>query len=555
MNKSAVCLTAVFILVIGAGSVFGQSEEAKRHFDYGMAAAKMEDFEAAVKEFEQAARLAPNWPDAFYNLGLAQEGTKKYGDAAKSYREYLQLAPNASDAEEVKSLINKLEYMAIPVPEIAKGFMGIPWGANPEQIIEAMNGQGYQLKSQSENSITFANLAGGPLRHTFLTKDNALYHVETNALVRSGNPQVARAVFRQKYDELSEKYGPPQAHNSKINKAPIDGHDIPFEAATWKIIDSRTSITYYISLVYDVGWWTDTGSGDQYMVNVINKKDTKKPSEASPSINTEDTRKPSVTPSSSKAYEREAERLIAEIGGINAKDSYGATPLHRVCSFSYSEAEVAGILITKGADVNAKTDFGKTPLHNAAVNGNRKLAELLIAKGADINAKDKDGDTPLHEAAMNRGTEATELLIAKGADINAKDEFGRTPLDTAANINNIKIAELLIAKGADVNAKDMNGRTPLHTAAGWSEAKVTELLINGGADVNAKDTNGYTPLHVAASYGKTEVAEILIAKGADINARNKYGDTPLYEAKNMSKTRGKAVRKEMIDLLKKHGGK
>ena len=114
MNKSVVWLTTVFILSFGIASTFGQdiSEEARRHFDYGEAAVKIKDYEAAIKEFEQTARLAPNWPDAFYDLGLAQEGANKYGDAAKSYREYLRLAPNASDAEEVKSLINKLEYNA-----------------------------------------------------------------------------------------------------------------------------------------------------------------------------------------------------------------------------------------------------------------------------------------------------------------------------------------------------------------------------------------------------------------------------------------------------------
>ena len=75
MNRSAIWLTAVSVLFFGIVSSPGQSvsAEAKRHFDCGTAAAKMEDFEAAVKAFEQAAMLAPTWPDAVYNLGLAQE--------------------------------------------------------------------------------------------------------------------------------------------------------------------------------------------------------------------------------------------------------------------------------------------------------------------------------------------------------------------------------------------------------------------------------------------------------------------------------------------------
>src|ERR1035437_4740496 len=97
---------------------FGQavSDEAKRHFDRGTTAVEMakspEDYASAIREFEQAVSLAPNWPNAYYNLGKAQEKAEKYSDAIASLRQFLRLAPNASDAEAVKTLINKLEYKA-----------------------------------------------------------------------------------------------------------------------------------------------------------------------------------------------------------------------------------------------------------------------------------------------------------------------------------------------------------------------------------------------------------------------------------------------------------
>jgi len=118
MKKSVVLLTTVFILVFGIALSYGQnvSEEARRHFDRGMAALDMAkspaECEPAIKEFEQAARLAPDWPDAFYNLGAAQAKAEKYGDAVRSFQQYLRLAPNADDAADVKSIINKLEYKA-----------------------------------------------------------------------------------------------------------------------------------------------------------------------------------------------------------------------------------------------------------------------------------------------------------------------------------------------------------------------------------------------------------------------------------------------------------
>jgi hypothetical protein len=125
MKKIIVLQATIFILFFGIASSFGQtvSEEAKRHFDRGMAAVEMakapEDYEAAIKEFEQAARLAPDWPDVYYNLGMVQEKAEKYSDAVRSLRQYLRLAPNASDAETVKTLINKLEYKAENVLTVA----------------------------------------------------------------------------------------------------------------------------------------------------------------------------------------------------------------------------------------------------------------------------------------------------------------------------------------------------------------------------------------------------------------------------------------------------
>ncbi len=127
MQRYAVLFTAILILLLGVAPVFGQtvSDEARRHFDRGVAAADMAkepaDYEAAIREFEQAASLAPDWPDAFYNLGLVQEGAEKYAEAIKSFRQYLRLAPNADDVEEVKSRINTLEFKAeqvLTIPEI-----------------------------------------------------------------------------------------------------------------------------------------------------------------------------------------------------------------------------------------------------------------------------------------------------------------------------------------------------------------------------------------------------------------------------------------------------
>lgn len=118
MKRLILMLAVGAIIITGFTSVFGQaiSDEAKRHSNRGVAAVEIAkspaDYEAAIKEFKQAIDLAPEWADAYYNLGNVQAQAEKFGDAIASFRQYLRLAPNANDAESVKSLIDKLEYKA-----------------------------------------------------------------------------------------------------------------------------------------------------------------------------------------------------------------------------------------------------------------------------------------------------------------------------------------------------------------------------------------------------------------------------------------------------------
>src|SRR4030043_484384 len=92
------------------------SEEARRYMARGLAAVEMaktpKDYERAVREFEQAAKLAPNWPDVYFNLGSVQAKVGNYGEAMRHYKRYLELAPKPPDATKVREEIYKLEYRA-----------------------------------------------------------------------------------------------------------------------------------------------------------------------------------------------------------------------------------------------------------------------------------------------------------------------------------------------------------------------------------------------------------------------------------------------------------
>jgi tetratricopeptide (TPR) repeat protein len=128
MKRMPALISFCLIVFAEITTSFGQqtiSEEARRHFDRGTAAVEIAkdpgDYKVAIDEFKQASALAPYWPDACYNLALVQEKAGQFKDAADALKTYLKLAPNATDADSVKSLINKLEFKAeqvLSIPDI-----------------------------------------------------------------------------------------------------------------------------------------------------------------------------------------------------------------------------------------------------------------------------------------------------------------------------------------------------------------------------------------------------------------------------------------------------
>ena len=98
-----------------------------------------------------------------------------------------------------------------------------------------------------------------------------------------------------------------------------------------------------------------------------------------------------------------------------------STPLH--IAILNKHIKTAKLLIENGADVNAKYSYGYTPLH---IINNIDIIKLLIDKGADVNAKDDYRNTPLHYA---KDLEIVKLLIDNGADVNAINNKGKSLCD------------------------------------------------------------------------------------------------------------------------------
>jgi tetratricopeptide (TPR) repeat protein len=165
-QRQSGCLIGVLIFLAWVSVTLADTvpEEAQRYMARGMAAVEMakapKDYERAVREFEQAAKLAPNWPDIYFNLGSVQAKAGNYGEAMRHYKRYLELAPNAPDAAKVREEIYKLEYRAeeemvrkemrkergrfsLEDGVIYDSQLGLEWAPSNGQVLNHYQAEGY----------------------------------------------------------------------------------------------------------------------------------------------------------------------------------------------------------------------------------------------------------------------------------------------------------------------------------------------------------------------------------------------------------------------------
>ncbi len=89
-------------------------EEARRHAVRAQALLKAKQnagFEQAVTELTDATFLAPWWADAYYNLGLMQEGAQDYAGAIRNLKLYLLADSAGANAQVIRNKIYELEVL------------------------------------------------------------------------------------------------------------------------------------------------------------------------------------------------------------------------------------------------------------------------------------------------------------------------------------------------------------------------------------------------------------------------------------------------------------
>jgi ankyrin repeat protein len=136
---------------------------------------------------------------------------------------------------------------------------------------------------------------------------------------------------------------------------------------------------------------------------------------------------------------------LADPAAVNGISYDGWTPLH-LASF-FGQRETAEVILNAGGRISALStnSLKNTPLHAAAAGGHADIALLLIERGADVRVPDAGGHTPLHIAAENGLVDVVKALLARGADPLAVDGEDKTPLSRAAAKNRNEVVDVINA--------------------------------------------------------------------------------------------------------------
>ena len=166
-------------------------------------------------------------------------------------------------------------------------------------------------------------------------------------------------------------------------------------------------------------------------------------------------------------------------------------------------------LLETGASVDASTADGSSqPLHQACTHGMADVAKILLDKGADVNKRTKS-DLAVAIASglmehLTKGKSSGETGSLLGTGDGRKG--GSTPLMFAALSGDVDLIKLLLAHPEiDVNARNNAGATALSVSQNGEQSahkKITALLERAGAldlelTVTTVDSSGKEPTGTA----------------------------------------------------------
>jgi len=100
---------------------------------------------------------------------------------------------------------------------------------------------------------------------------------------------------------------------------------------------------------------------------------------------------------------------------VNDISTGGAQPLH-MCGMSAANQQSTAVIIARGGDIEALDTYGMTPLHRMASNNLAIGAAALLAAGADPTFRGTVGQTPLEMARASAARDVIKALEKHGTE-------------------------------------------------------------------------------------------------------------------------------------------
>jgi uncharacterized protein len=175
-------------------------------------------------------------------------------------------------------------------------------------------------------------------------------------------------------------------------------------------------------------------------------------------------------------------------------------------------------LAAESQAVDARDTYGRTPLHVAAFHARHDAMRALVKAGADPNALESDRYDIVTIAALADDAPTLRVALQIGCRPgNVTSRYDGTALIAASHLGNVDVVPELVRARAPLDHVNNLGWTaviesivlgdggPRHTAT-------LALLIDGGADIAIADRAGATPLALARARGYTNMVRLLERK-------------------------------------------
>ncbi|KAK7751815.1 hypothetical protein SLS62_006301 [Diatrype stigma] len=181
------------------------------------------------------------------------------------------------------------------------------------------------------------------------------------------------------------------------------------------------------------------------------------------------------------------------------------------------KAEIAGLLLERGASGCLKNLLGQESFSNAIVHGNLQVANTLLDNGLR---------EPVTIELIKIVDKAIQLDNPSGLKY-VSDRFPRSSafilrgriLFAALLSREGKCARFLIKAGAPVHYTDQDGTTSLIRATAFSSTTLARMLLERGADPNEISHQNHSPLSFPIIQGNVRMIRLLLDHGVDIHRR------------------------------------